>query len=278
VIILGPGRAGKTVLAYSSSHTGKTLGIESEEGVHSAADYIHGPNLEIETISKKVKNPKTGIWESLPWDKQPPVKERLKELVLKAFTGGYQNVVVDSLTDIAGKFEDEYARTGVPHQNDWYKITEGVKSFVRDLKNGPFNLIMTCIAVAPKEGSLVEVSLALPGQLKETIAPMFQSIILLKYEKKDKRWKLVVNDPSLGVCDRFHSFGKGIRDVDISNRPQWAMKTLMEGPKKLASTAGEGGTEEVSEEATTVAPVKKLAPVIRKIVSRPVFGRPLVKG
>lgn len=274
VIILGPGRAGKTTLAYSVSHTGKTLGIESEEGVHSAADFIKWGNLEIETISKKVKNLKTGVWESLPPEKQPPIKERLKELVVKAFTGGYENVVVDSLTDVAGKFEDEYARVGVPHQNDWYKITEGVKSFVRDLKNGPFNLIMTCIAGAPKEGSLVEISPALPGQLRETVAPMFQSIVLLRYEKKDKRWRLVVNDPAMGVCDRFHSFGKGVRDVDITDRPQWAIETLMQGPKNLSKSEEEGGEEEAS--AQSVVPVKKPVSIVRKVVSRPVVGRPVV--
>lgn len=277
VIILGPGRAGKTTLAYSVSHTGKTLGIESEEGVHSAADFIKWGNLEIETIAKKVKNPRTGVWESLPPEKQPPIKERLKELVMKAFTGGYQNVVVDSLTDVAGKFEDEYARVGVPHQNDWYKITEGVKSFVRDLKNGPFNLLMTCIAGASKEGSLVEISPALPGQLRETVAPMFQSIVLLRYEKKEKRWKLVVNDPAMGVCDRFHSFGKGIRDVDITGRPQWAIETLMKGPKNLSESSEEGGQEEVSEESEQSPVPASPAPVVRKVISRPVVGRPVMK-
>ena len=279
VIILGPGRAGKTVLAYSVTKMGKTLAIESEEGLQSARKYIDGKNLEIETIAKKVKNPKTGKWESLPFDKQPPIKERLKELVLKAFSGGYQYVIVDSLTDVAGKFEDEYARQGVPHQNDWYKITEGVKSFVRDLKNGPFHLIMTCIAGAPKEGSLVEISPALPGQLRETVAPMFQSIVLLRYDKKDARWRLVVNNPAMGVCDRFHSFG-WVKDVDITDRPQWAIQTLMNGPKNMQEEGGfaaesEENLEEEGEVEVPATPVAK--PVVRMVSKRPVVGRQIVK-
>ena len=275
VIVLGPGRAGKTTLAYSVTQMGKTLAIESEEGLQSARNYIKGANLEIETIAKKVKNPKTGRWESLPFDKQPPIKERLKELVLKAFSGGYQFVIVDSLTDVAGKFEDEYARQGVPHQNDWYKITEGVKSFVRDLKNGPFHLIVTCIAGAPKEGALIEISPALPGQLRETIAPMFQSIVLLRYDKKEARWKLVVNSPSQGVCDRFHSFGH-VKDVDITDRPAWAIATLMNGPKKMQEEGGQ--SDEVGEEnlgeGEVEVPARPVAkPVVRMVSKRPVVGR-----
>lgn len=275
VIILGPGRAGKTTLAYSVTQMGKTLAIESEEGLQSARNYIEGKNLEIETIAKKVKNSR-GRWESLPFDKQPPIKERLKELVLKAFSGGYQYVIVDSLTDVAGKFEDEYARQGVPHQNDWYKITEGVKSFVRDLKNGPFNLIMTCIAGAPKEGSLIEISPALPGQLRETIAPMFQSIVLLKYDKKDAKWKLVVNNPALGVCDRFHSFGN-VKEVDITGKPQWAIQTLMNGPQNMQKEGGQVQEQSEEEGGDEVPSEPVVRTVSRPMVKRPMVGRPVIK-
>ena len=273
MIVLGPGRVGKTSFVYSATHTGKTLGIEAEEGVHSAKDYIMGKNLEIEPLAKRVKNLKSGKWESLPPEKQPPIRERLKELVVKAFTGGYKNVIVDSLTDVAGRFEDEYARTGVPHQNDWYKITEGIKSFVRDLKNGPFNLLVTCIAQPPKEGALIGLSAALPGSLRDAIPPMFQSIVLIRYDKKERRHKLVVNDPGLGVCDRFKSFGEE-RDVDITNRPLWAMRTMIEAPQRAANPREEvdvSEDEEEGSEAPPSRPVKKFVP--RRFKARPMVGR-----
>jgi hypothetical protein len=247
VILMGPGRAGKTTLAYSVSHLGKTLGIESEEGVHAARDYINVKNLDIETVAKRVKDPKTGRWVALPPESQ---------LVLKAFTGGYKYVVVDSLTDIAGRFEDEYARkTGTTSQQDWYKLVEGMKTFVRDLKNGPFHMIATCIAGAPKPGALIEISPSLPGQLRDQMAPMFQSIVLLTYDKKSKRRMLVVEDPVRGLCDRFHAFGE-MSEVDVTERPLEVIQALMEAPEK----------EAVAEEEKQVVEEVR-SPVVRRPVA-----------
>jgi hypothetical protein len=277
IAVIGPGRAGKTSLLYSASHCGKTLAIESEEGAHSAARFVNAKNLEIETLAKRVKNPKTRVWEALPPEQQPPVRERLKELTMKAFTGGYEIVIVDGLTDIASKFEEEYARkTGTVDQREWFKLIEGMKTFVHDLKNGNFHLVASCIAAPPKEGSLVEISPSLPGQLREQMLPMFQSIVLVKYQKKDQRCMLVVNDRALGVCDRFHSFGEGVQQVDITDRPKWAIETMINAAKNFGNTAEEGGS---AEEVQTVVPktvIKKPGVVVKPVV-RPVVGRPVIK-
>lgn len=230
IAILGPGRAGKTSLAYSVSQLGKTLGIESEEGVQSAIEYINADNLEIETVTRKIKDA-SGRW--VPMKEQPSIRERLDNLVKIAYTGGYEFVVVDSLTDIAGHFVDEYARqSGMVSQADWFKLIAGIKKFVRDLKNGDFHLITTCISSPPKEKSLIEVAPSLPGSLREDLLPMFQSIILLTYDKKNKTRKLVVNDPGRGVCDRFHAFGD-VMEVDITGDPGGAMKTMIDAVRSV---------------------------------------------
>ena len=218
-----------------------------------------------------MRDPKTGIWKSLPPEQQPPIRERLKELTLKAFTGGYEIVLVDSLTDVASKCEEEYARkSGTVDQRDWFKLIETIRTFVHDLKNGSFHLIASCIAAPPKEGSLVEISPAVPGQLKEQLAPMFQSIVLVRYQKKEQRCMLVVNDRSLGVCDRFHSFGEGVREVDITDRPRWAIETMIHA----AENFGKEAQEEVDE--PSVVPAPAVAPV-RKFAARPSGVRPVVK-
>lgn len=257
IVVLGPQRAGKTSLVYSVSHLGKTLGIEAEEGVHAAADYINADNLEIETFTKKVK--KDGRWIPLPPDKQPPTRERTAQLVMKAYTGGYDFVVVDSLTEVAGKFENEFARKGMPEQRDWYKIIEGMKMFVDDLKNGNFHLLCTCIAAPPKEGSMIEISPSLPGQLREQMLGKFQSIVLMSYNKKEKKRMLVVNDPARGLCDRFHSFGDAYA-VDVTHKPLEAVKTLIEGAT--------GGAAKKSALARRDEPVGKVSKVTRR--ARPI--------
>jgi hypothetical protein len=275
VILLGPQRSGKTVLAYSVSNLGKTLGIEAEEGVHAAKDYVKASNLDIETLVKKVKNLKTGQWESMPPEKRPPIRERLKEIILKAYTGGYKYVVLDSLTATMAHFEDEYARSvGVVDLRDWGRIIEGGRSLVHDLLNGTFNLIVTCIAGAPKEGSLLEISPVLPGSLRESIVPSFNTIALLYYAKKDKRRKLVVNDPSLGCLDRFHAFGD-VREVDIEGRPAEVIKTIMEAPTKVRNESSAEAEEGGPEESVVVS--RPVVVPARKFVARPLGARPVIK-
>jgi len=245
IALLGPGRAGKTSTAYAVSQLGRTLGIESEEGVHAARGYIKAENLEIELITKRVKDPKSGRLVPVLPDQEPPIQERLKEIIERAFSEKWDFVVVDSLTDLAGRFEDQYARkTGVTNQQDWYKIIAGMKDFVRTLKRGDFHLITTCIAAPPRDGSMVEISPSLPGQLRETLLPMFQSICLLSYDKKKKQRKLVVNDPARGICDRFHSFGD-VKEVDITDDPRFGIEGLIKGA--LGAEVKESPKETVEE-------------------------------
>lgn len=229
IALLGPGRAGKTCCAYSVSQLGKTLGIESEEGVHAAREYINPANLEIELISKRTKNPETGEYRPCRPEDEMSIAERLKEIIEIAFSSKWDFVVVDSLTDIAGRFEDQYARKESIKIQDWGRIISGMKDFVRTMKRGEFNLIMTCIAAPPRENSLIDVSPSLPGQLRETLLPMFQSICMVYYDKKLKQRQLIVNDPALGLCDRYHSFGKEVRAVDITDDPRGAIEGLILG-------------------------------------------------
>ena len=227
------------------------MGIESEEGVHAARDYICADNLEIELISKRTKDAKTGrMVPCLPEDEMP-IGERLKELISIAFSSKWDFVVVDSLTDIAGRFEDQYARkTGVTNQQDWYKIISGMKDFVRTLKRGNFHLIATCIAAPPREGSMIEISPALPGQLRETLLPMFQSICLVGYNKKTKQRRLVVNDPARGLCDRFHSFGEA-QEVDITDSPKDGIEGLILGATARAREVKKAGIMEEAVQKDT---------------------------
>jgi hypothetical protein len=202
-------------------------------------------------------------------EKRPPIRERLKEIIQKAYSGGYEFVIADSLTDIAGHFENEYARkSGQVAQGDWYKIIEGMKTFVHDLKNGDFHLIVTCIAAPPKEGSLIEIAPSLPGQLREQMLPMFQSIVLVTYDKKQKRHKLVVNDPARGLCDRFHSFGEDTYDVDITKNPLKAVRTMINAAE---------GVEVEHDLPVSSGPVQRTArPVARP--ARPAARRKPVSG
>ena len=91
---------------------------------------------------------------------------------------------------------------------------------------------------------MVEISPSLPGQLRETLLPMFQSICLLSYDKKKKQRKLVVNDPARGICDRFHSFGD-VKEVDITDDPRFGIEGLIKGA--LGAEVKESPKETVEE-------------------------------
>ena len=87
---------------------------------------------------------------------------------------------------------------------------------------------------------------------------------------------LVVNDRALGVCDRFHSFGDGTAEVDITDRPRWAIETMINAAKNFGKDEEEGGFEEPVQKVAPQKPIVKsvVRPVVRPIVGRPVIQKP----
>jgi hypothetical protein len=95
---------------------------------------------------------------------------------------------------------------------------------------------------------------------------MFQSIVLLSYDKKSRQRKLVVNDPARGLCDRFHSFGTEAVEVDIEGSPLPAVRRMIEAAEGegVKDEAGKGGVIETLKSALRPAGKIVRTTVVRK--------------
>ncbi|HKZ40117.1 MAG TPA: AAA family ATPase [Candidatus Hodarchaeales archaeon] len=129
--IEGLPRSGKTCLAASASKIGKTLYIDAEGGLVSARKFVNKDNIEIEKISTINSD---------------VCLKQLEGAMIKAMSGKYEWIVLDSITEISGQLEDQYAKKeGGGSVKDWMTIVEKVKKIGRFLRDGDFHCIVTAL-------------------------------------------------------------------------------------------------------------------------------------
>jgi hypothetical protein len=221
----GPPGDGKTVAAATISHLCPTLFIDVEGGILAARDVVNKQNITV----RQVKNPDPkGFF------------EMLSVAVGEAMSGEYGAVVIDSISEVSGRMEDEYAsasKEGRVDIKDWFVLTERVKRFSRLLRDLPCHTIVTAITKPTgKEGddSKTIFEPVLPGQTAAIVPSFFDVVALMRKRpaKKGNDYYMVTDGPSLfQVRDRTRTLS-GEELIDAS-KPGAVWKKAAEGLNKL---------------------------------------------
>ena len=158
----------------------------------------------------------------------------------EAMSGEYEAVVVDSISEISGRMEDEYASKGDGklELQDWFKMTDRVKKFSRMLRDLPCHTIVTALTKPTgKEDASAIFEPCLPGQTA-AIVPGFFDLVGLIRKGAAKNYLLATDGPSIyQVKDRSHAL---IAEEPISStEPHKIWEKLSAKIKAIAATPAE---------------------------------------
>lgn len=167
--VKGPTGSGKTFVAASATHQWRTLYIDVEGGLFSAFPTVKKENIEVRLIRES---------------EAPDFFARLAEAVGEAESGKYQCVVLDSLTEIAGRMEDDYAQkssTGKVEFGDWFDMLGRIKRLCRRLRDCRCHTIVTSLTkpTGKDEGTAI-FEPALSGQAAAIVPSMFDTVGLCR--------------------------------------------------------------------------------------------------
>lgn len=235
--VKGPPGDGKTFLASGCSQIGKTLAIDVEGGLISAKDIVNPKNLTIRMV--KESDPKAFF-------------AQLSEAVGQAMSGEFEWVILDSISEVAGRMEDEYAtasKDGRVDIKDWFVLTERVKRFGRLLRDLPCHKIVTAITKPTgkeDDGGKTIFEPVLPGQTAAVVPSFFDIVGLMRKRPVEKgpgnNYWLCTDGPSIfQVRDRTRMLA-GEEKVDAKN-PGNVWKKALEGIRKLSAQPATAGKE-----------------------------------
>lgn len=234
-LLKGPPGSGKTFLAASASRLWRTLFIDVEGGIASALPVVKRENLVVRIIRES--DPQSFF-------------DRLAEAVAEAESGSYECVVLDSITEVAGRMEDDYSaqsRTGKIEFGDWFVLIERIKRLARRLRDLGCNKIVTAITKPTgKEEATTIFEPILPGNASAIVPSYFDIIGLMRKGsgKATGQYTLAVDGPSFfQVRDRTRSL-KGEEIVEEAS------------PERIWRKAAEG-IRSLVDGNSAVSPVKK---------------------
>jgi hypothetical protein len=217
--VKGPSGGGKTYLAASASRLWKTFFIDVEGGLISA-------------FSAKVCNPENLTPRLVRQREAVDFFADLGDAVAEAQSGKHECVVVDSLTEIAGRMEDEYAalKEGTVDIQHWFKLVDRVKRLSRRLRDLPCHTIVTALTkpTGKDEGKgLFEP--VLPGTTAAVVPSFFDVTGLMRRGSgKKTNFEFVTDGPSLfAVRDRWNAL-RGSEDIS-KNTPHALWEKLWNG-------------------------------------------------
>lgn len=236
VFLKGGSGVGKTGLAAQATHVWKTLYIDVEGGLFSAFNVVKKENCEVRLIREQ--DPKDFFGS-------------LADAIGEAESGKYECVVVDSLTEIAGRMEDEYAQksnTGKVEFGSWYELQERLRRMCRRLKDMNCHTIVTNLTKPTSQDKAEAVfEPVFPGQSATVIPSFFDTTGLLRKitGPKGSEYVLTTDGPAIyQVRDRYRALAA---DEKISEKdPGRIWKKLQAGIIAMSA----GGKEGVKETAT----------------------------
>jgi hypothetical protein len=223
----GPAGTGKTYLAASISHIGRTLYIAAEGGLVSARGVVNKGNLVIADVK----------------DADPDkFFNNIGEALGEAMSDAYECVVVDSITEIGGKMEDQYAANeGKVGIQDWFQLVSRMKKFAKHLRDMGKHTVVTAITKASGKDddakSIYEP--ILPGQTAAVVPSFFDIVGMMKKSLGPKSLDvsvLTVGPSAFGVRDRTGSLGSDEK-VDVKN-PEKLWIKVRDNVESLSSGSG----------------------------------------
>lgn len=235
VFLKGPSGGGKTFLAAQATHMWRTLYIDVEGGLFSAFPAVKKENIEVRLIREP--DPKDFF-------------EKLGDAVCEAESGKYECVVVDSLTEISGRMEDEYAAkssTGKVEFGSWYELQERLRRMCRRIKDLNCHAIVTNLTKPSGDKAETQFEPVFPGQSATVIPSFFDTTGLVRKVtgKGGSEYVLTTDGPAIyQVRDRYRALAAEERISEKDPTKIW--KKLRDG---IITMAG-GGKEEVAHTTT----------------------------
>jgi hypothetical protein len=222
--VKGPPGSGKTFLAASASAIWTTLFIDVEGGIRSAIPVVNRGNMELRVVRESDSK---------------RFFDSLASVVGEAVSGKFECVVIDSIGEVAGRMEDQYASRddakGVDIK-DWFEMTGRVKKFCRLLRDLPCHVIMTCLTKPTgKDEAKTIFEPILPGQTAAMVPSWFDIVALMRKqpEKTSVRYIFTTEGPSIyQVRDRTHTLDG--EETVSKDAPHTIWKKIADGMKALA--------------------------------------------
>lgn len=230
VFLKGASGSGKTFLAAQATHMWKTLYVDVEGGLFSAFPAVKKENIEVRLI------------------REPDSKEffeKLADAIGEAESGKYECVVIDSLTEIAGRMEDDYASkssTGKVEFGSWYELQERLRRMCRRIKDLNCHAIVTNLT-KPTSGEKAEAVFepVFPGQSATVIPSFFDTTALIRKVTgpKGSEYVMTTDGPAIyQVRDRYRALAADEKIVQSDPTRIW--KKLSDGIIAMSAGGKEG--------------------------------------
>lgn len=230
--VKGPPGSGKTFFAAQMTHLWRTLYIDVEGGLFSAFPTVKRDNIEVRLI------------------REPEPKEffeKLGDAVGEAESGKYEAVVVDSLTEISGRMEDDYAQksaSGKLEFGAWYELQERLRRMCRRLKDLNCHVCVTSLT-KPQGGDKAEAAFepVFPGQSATVIPSFFDTVGLMRKSstKTGSEFVFTTDGPAIyQVRDRYRALRPEERVSEKDPLAVW--KKLKDGIVAMATSGKEAQT------------------------------------
>lgn len=227
--VKGPTGTGKTFLAAGVTHLWRTLYIDVEGGLFSAWPTVRKENIEVRLIREPESVDFFG---------------RLAEAVSEAESGKYEAVVLDSLTEIAGRMEDDYAMkstTGKVEFGDWFDMLGRIKRLCRRLRDCQCHTVVTSLTKPTKqEGGDAIFEPALSGQAAAIVPSMFDTVGLCRKvtAKGQSSYVFTTDGPSVyQVRDRYRALAPDETIPEKDGGKVW--KKLEDGIRAMSGAGKE---------------------------------------
>lgn len=225
----GPPGCGKTFAAAQMTHLWRTLYIDVEGGLFSAFPVVKRENIEVRLIREP--EPKDFF-------------ERLGDAICEAESGKYEAVVVDSLTEISGRMEDDYAQkssSGKLEFGAWYELQERLRRMCRRLKDLNAHVCVTSLT-KPQGGDKADAAFepVFPGQSATVIPSFFDTVALMRKmtSKSGSEFILTTDGPAIyQVRDRYRALAPEEKILEKDPGRVWAK--LRDGIVKMAGSGKE---------------------------------------
>jgi AAA domain len=222
----GPPGSGKTYLAAAATGIWKTLYIDVEGGAFSAFPIVKKENIVIRVIRESDSK---------------DFFDKVADAIEEGETGQYECVVLDSLTEISGRMEDDYGNKSASGKLDfgeWYELMRRIRNLCKRVKDMKCHSIITSLTKPMKEEAGTTIyEPVLAGQLSTVIPSYFDTVGLLRKtsDKSGVKYIMTTDGPSIyQVRDRYRAL---TAEEPVHPQDGWKIwKKLADGITKMSST------------------------------------------